>query len=164
MDSNKYNGRVNIMNGPKILQFELADKISSGKPTSFCDALNGTWQNSLLSRLFFSAKNIQIIQNGIRAGVYKMSKNQYVIAPQSIDSIKVIMRSIYLQNSANQACNITEQLRTLNLLVVDYCQKKIYGEVQGYLKYIEDVSTLPTPIQRPIMSTTTKSLEFKRFF
>lgn len=164
MNSEKYNGRINIMEGPKICQFELADKIDTTKPTSFCNALAGTWQNSVLSNLFFSSKNIQIIQNGIRAGVYALSKNQYVIAPQSVDSIKIVMRSVFLQNSINNSCNITQQLNALNHIVVDYCKKKIYSEAQGYLNYLKDVSTLPIPIQRPVMSTISNTLEFKRWF
>ena len=46
--------------------------------------------------------NMEIIQNAIRAGVYDLSKKEYVVDKQDTDTLNIIMRSIYLQNSKNQ--------------------------------------------------------------
>ena len=60
---------------------------------------------------------------------------------------------------------ITEQIMALNKIVIDYCVKQVYGEVQGYMQYLHDASTLVIPIERPVLSTTQgKVLELKRFF
>ena len=63
------NGRIDfktIENGtPTFLQ----DKISTDNRTMY-DNLKFTQQNTPLSNLFFSKRNAQIIQNGLRAGVY----------------------------------------------------------------------------------------------
>jgi hypothetical protein len=41
----------------------------------------------------------------------------------------------------------------------------VYGEAQGYMKYIDDVSTLVVPIAHPVMAKNTdKRLEFKSWF
>ena len=106
-----------------------------------------TSNTSLLSK-----ENIEIIQNGIRAGVYNLSKGSYIIAPQSEDNIKIIMRSVYLDNCSNLPNNITNQIQELNDIVLEYCIPKVYGEAKGYLTYLHDVSNLAIPIQRPTSS------------
>ena len=120
----------------------------------------------MLSQLYFSKENIQIVHNGLRAGVHKQSNGRYIIGKQNIDTLKIIMRSIYLQHSRNKPCNITEQIEELNQLVLDYAIPQVMGEVESYVKYKHDVSTLAVPMQRPAhMSTAgSNSLELKPFF
>jgi hypothetical protein len=159
------NGRVNI-SGPNINQFELYDKIPSDtKGTTFHDAMIGNFSESNLSRAYFSANNIEIIQNGIRAGVYKMSNNQYIIGKQNCDTLKIIMRSVFLQSSTNLPNNITQQIQSLNELVIQYCVKQIYSEARSYIIYKHDVSNMYTPIDRPVqVDVDNKTLELKHFF
>tara|TARA_B100000508_G_C11435164_1_gene265616 strand:+ start:186 stop:665 length:480 start_codon:yes stop_codon:yes gene_type:complete len=145
------NGRVNIEQPNTTALFNLQDKIPI-ESSDFRDALNGNIGKTDMSIAYFSKENMNIIQNGIRAGVHKLSKGSYVIAPQSEDNIKVIMRSIFLANSANLPTNISEQIGELNQLVLDYCIPKVYSEAQGYLTYLHDVSNLATPMQRPTSS------------
>lgn len=163
------NGRVNLMKGcegPKTKDlFAMYDKIPSNQPSGFREPTLGLWDDTQLSRLFFSKENVIILQNGIRAGVYKMSKSQYVVDNQDIDSLKIIMRSIFLQHSANMVNHITEQIVELNDMVLKYAIKQVYGEAQGYIKYLHDASTMYTPMAPPIMSSTSdKQLFLKTFF
>jgi hypothetical protein len=147
------NGRVDI-NGPKTSDlFNIYDKIPVNQCVTFRNPTEGLWDNTLLSDTFFSKENIQIIQNGIRAGVYHMSKGKYIISNQECDTLKIIMRSLFLQYSANQPQNIKEQVEQLNNMVLDYCVPQVYGEAHGYNKYIIDASTMYTPIAHPIMSS-----------
>ena len=75
------------------------------------------------------------------------------------------MRSIYLQHAANQVNNISQQIIQLNNMVLEYCIQQVYSEAQGYMKYINDVSTLVVPIAHPIdADNTDRELEFKRWF
>ena len=159
------NGRVDI-EGPNIAtRFSMMDKIPVNDCTSFRDALNGNWNDTTLSLSFFCEKNIEILQNGIRAGVYKKSNGQYVIGPQDCDSLKIIMRSVFLQYSANQPNNISEQITQLNKIVLEYCIQQVYSEAQGYMTYVNDVSTLVVPIERPVMtSNNDRQLELKSWF
>ena len=146
------NGRVDIKYPSTGNLFSMYDKIPAHQCTTFRNATEGLWNETTLSDLFFSQQNIQIIQNGIRAGVYKMSNGQYVIGPQDCDALKIIMRSIFLQYSANQPTNITEQIIALNQMVMNYCIEQVYGEAQGYVKYLDDASTLVVPIAPPVMA------------
>jgi hypothetical protein len=162
---NSLNGRVNIKSPNTLELFKLYDKIPAHQCSTFRNPTEGLWNETLLSRVFFSRDNIQVIQNGIRAGVYKRSKGQYVIGPQDCDSLKIIMRSIYLQYSANQPNNIQSQVAELNKMVLNYCIQQVYSEAQGYMKYINDVSTLVVPIAHPVMpDNTDRQLELKHWF
>jgi hypothetical protein len=146
------NGRVDI-NYPRVEdQFQFYDKIPAKQCTTFRDPTAGIWEDNILSNIFFSSHNICMIQNGIRAGIYKRSNGKFTISNQDEDTLKIIMRSIFLQNSVNQPDNIKEQIQQLNKIVWDYCIPQIYGEVQGYNQYIKDASTMYTPIAPPIFS------------
>ena len=159
------NGRVDIKSPNTSALFQMYDKIPAHQCTTFRNPTEGLWDETILSRVFFSQQNIQIIQNGIRAGVYHRSNGQYVIGPQDCDSLKIIMRSVFLQNSANQPGNITEQVEQLNQMVLDYCIQQVYSEAQGYMKYVDDVSTLVVPIAHPIQaSNNDRQLELKSWF
>jgi hypothetical protein len=159
------NGRVNIIEQPNTENlFKLYDQNKTTK-TSFRDALKGSKQSNDLSDAFFGSKNIQIVQNGLRAGVYKMSQNKFVLGEQSYDSIKVIMQDIYTEHVKNHPTRIAEQIQTLNQHIFDKYVPKLYNEVIGYIKYKEDVSTIKEPIYYPKPSGDRdfKNLEYKNW-
>jgi hypothetical protein len=163
---NRYNnGRVDIKSPDTSNLFAMFDKIPANQCVTFRNPTEGLWDETYLSKAFFSQENIQMLQNGIRSGVYERSNGQYLIAPQDCDSLKIIMRSIYLQYSANQPFNVTQQIEELNKIVLNYCIQQVYGEAQGYLKYIDDASTLVVPIAHPVMANNTdRTLELKTWF
>jgi len=161
----KNNGRVDIKTPNTSDLFQIYDKIPANQCVTFRNATEGLWSETSLSDAFFSQSNIQILQNGIRAGVYHRSNGQYTICPQDCDSLKIIMRSVFLQHSANQTHNIPQQINELNKIVLDYCVQQVYSEAQGYMKYINDVSTLVVPISHPVMaSQNDRQLELKSWF
>lgn len=164
--NNEYNGRINIMdniNGSQN-QFDLHDRIPAHKMTTYRDALQGNQIDTILSRAFFSKENIQIIQNGIRAGVYNKSNGLYNVSPQSEENLKIIMRSTFLMYSANMPNHITEQVKALNKIILDYCIPRVYSEAKGYVRYLYDASTLVVPIDHPTLAQEYKSVEFKGWF
>ena len=162
---NYSNGRVDIKSPNTSVLFNMYDKISANQCSTFRNPTLGLWNETQLSTCFFSKENIQIIQNGIRAGVYKKSNNQYLVGQQDCDSLKIIMRSIFLQYAANKKNNITSQIEELNRMVLNYCIESVYGEAQGYIKYLYDASTLVVPISHPVMANNSdKELVLKPWF
>jgi hypothetical protein len=160
-----FNGRVDIKSPNTSKLFEMYDKIPANQCSTYRNNTDGLWDETSLSKAYFSQQNEQILQNGIRAGVYNKSNGQYVIGPQDCDSLKIIMRSIFLQNAANQPTNITGQIEDLNKIVTDYCVKQVYSEAQGYMKYLDDASTLVIPMAHPVLANTSnKTLEMKPWF
>lgn len=159
------NGRINIKSPNTSALFQMYDKIPANQCVTYRNATEGLWDSTPLSNAFFSLQNIQILQNGIRAGIYHRSNGQYVIGPQDCDSLKIIMRSVFLQHAANQPTHISHQINELNKIVLNYCIQQVYSEAQGYMKYVDDVSTLVVPIAHPIQaSNTDRTLEFKSWF
>jgi hypothetical protein len=161
------NGRVNILNPNTQYQFSLFKHTEGNNgSTSYNDALVGNWNNTILSNAFFSSKNMSIIQNGIRAGVFKMSNGRYSVGPQDETNLQIIMRSTFLQNARNNPNNITEQINELNNLVLKYCVPNVFNEATAYIKYKNDVSTLAVPISRPAFVSVkgNKQLELNPWF
>lgn len=159
------NGRVNILEPINNSVFQLYDKIPiDEKTTSYRDALTGNLEANQLSRTFFSAGNILILQHGLMAGAYKSSGGRFRIGYQNEDTLKIIMRSIFLQHASNLPTNITQQVEALNNLVLDYAIPQICSEAEGYIKFKNDVSTLPVPLQRASSTYSNNILELKKFF
>jgi len=166
MNNNCTNGRVNIITPDIRNLFALQDRIPTGtNDFDYRDAMTGNWYNTSLSNAFFSNANIKILQNGIRAGVYKRSNQQYIVGEQNVDELVIIMRSVFLQYSKNLPSDIQGQIERLNNLVLDYAIGQVYGEAQGYMKYKYDASNMYEPIARPVMSKANdKQLQLKKWF
>jgi len=161
-----HNGRVNIVDPPSFeTRIKMQERIGiKNKTSEYREALAGELETNILSTVYFSADNIQIVQNGLRAGVYKMSGNNYVVAPQNIDVLKIIMRSIYLQYAEYDKNSVKNEVVRLNKMVLDYAVPNVYNEVVGYVKYREDQSTLVVPLELPRQSDREyKQLELKHW-
>jgi hypothetical protein len=159
------NGRLDIRQPLKADIFQLYDKIDiDSKNTNYGEALTGSWDSNILSTAYFSSENIRILQNGIRAGVYNKSRQRFSIGDQNNDTLKIIMRSIFLTHAVNVPTNITQQIEELNKLVINYCVPQLLGECEGYIKYKDDVSSLVVPIDRPVSTYHNNTLELKTFF
>jgi hypothetical protein len=157
----RHNGRVNISQPNISTLFKMQERIPAKQCSSFVNPLEGIIDNSLLSKAFFSSQNMTIIQNAIRHKVYQMSNKQYVVAPFDCDTLKIIMRGIFLQHSNNLNDNITEQIVNLNKMVVDYSAPKVYGAAQGQLKFLYDLDNLVEPIALPILSNQSDKFDLK---
>lgn len=163
-----YNGRVNIIEpeNPNA-RFQMYEKIAvKNKATEYRNALYGDFECTPLSEAFFSAANVQIVQNGLRAGVYTMSGDkQMVVAPQNTDVLKTIMRHMFIQYSNFEPTNIAGQIKRLNQTVLDYAVPNVYSEAMGYLKYLQDQSSLVVPIPLPQQTDRAfKQLELKPWY
>jgi hypothetical protein len=159
------NGRVDIKSPSTCDLFKMYDKIPATQCATFRSPTEGLWDDTKLSEVFFSRENIQILQNGIRAGVFQRSNGQYTIGQQDCDSLKIVMRSVFLQNASNKPFNIKGQVEQLNNIVLNYCIQQVYSEAQGYMKYLDDASTLVVPLANPMVeSTYDKQLELKPWF
>jgi hypothetical protein len=160
----KINGRIDLTNETYGTPLFLQDKIVTDDKTNYYTTIKHTLQPTNLSQLFLSYQNINIIQNGIKAGVYRMSNKKYIIDRQSNDVLNSIMSSIFLEFSLHQPDNITKQIEDLNKIVIDYCVPKIYGEIKGYIQYKYDASTLVVPLENPLSTYNNKELVLKNFF
>lgn len=167
-----YNGRVNLDATPSAGGF-FADpnKAGFGYRTEVESAntgtiLRGQWDETPLSRKFFSPENIQTIQVELVQQVYARSGDKkWVIDKQDVNELQIVMRAMYLQYAKNLETDIPGQIYALNKLVIDYCVPKIMTEVEAHFYYLKDISKMPVPMDRSVSlsSAGTKSLPFRKF-
>lgn len=143
------NGRVTL-NNENIKDMKMFDNENKMSNNFQVEALYGIQETSTLNQLFFSKKNMDIIQDMIRYTVYEKSSKKFIIDKQSDVELEIIMRSIYLQHSPNLPNKIKEQITYLNKLVSDWCAEQIIPEVNQYLGYIKEIEYMPVPIDLPL--------------
>lgn len=150
-EAQKYNGRINIVQPPDVhKKFGMTEKIAIDyKSTDYRNAVKGELERNNLNTLFFSKENIQMLQNGIRVGVYEMSNNKYILSNQNENNLKIIMKNIYTDYASYDPDAITQEIEKLNKLVLDYCVPMVYNESVAYEKYCFDQSTIVRPLELP---------------
>lgn len=164
------NGRVNlsVQRSPVAPADTLPgfDHRTESAASEADDAIRGNLQATPLNTAYFSPANVQIIQNKIRREVYERSAGEFLIGPQSVDQLMIVMRAMYLQYGRNNPTGIHEQIAELNQIVADWCVPKIIAECSMHKTYLKDIQQLPVPMEHPILLTRTgsKSATFDRFF
>lgn len=158
------NGRVNILPQPDLnKQFSMMERVPAKQCASMLEPTIGIWDDTPLSKLFFSARNMRILQNSMRHEVWQRTHS--VLGEQDCQTLDVIMRGIFLQASKNLPDNITAQIEALNRLVLNYCVPQLVSAVQSQRQFIEDTSWLPPPISLPVLAKNTdKQLIMRPFF
>jgi hypothetical protein len=162
----KHNGRVDLITeeNPHARMQMMEKKMLKNKAVSYCDSLKGLWEDNSLAHAYFSKENIQMVQNAIRAGVYEKSEAKYIIAPPNMDNLMIIMRSYFLSYVQYQS-NITDEIKTLNQQVVDYCVHELYSASQAYVRYLIDQSSMYVPLKLPRQTDRDyRQTEFKGWF
>lgn len=142
-------GRVKGLSGRSFAPLPMTTD-DGNRDNKFKDeALRGILERDKLSMLFFSNVNMETIQNRIRYEVWNRSNQRHVIDKQSTLDLEVVMRSIYLQYALHLNTRYKEQIERLNQLVIDWCVPKILVEVEQHFAYLDQVQTLPVPIDLP---------------
>lgn len=159
------NGRINTIDNTNYQLYGLFQN-GNGKLTDFStEAIQGIHTKTPLNDLFFSQKNVDALQLGIRNLVAKQTDNTFIIGKQSEVELQVVMRAIYLNEALHLPYDIIGQVRALNAKVLDYCVPRILEEIRMYNYYKKDVSRLPIPLERGQFSSAkgTRFLETKEF-
>lgn len=117
-----------------------------------------------LQRAFFSAANVRIIQNALRFEVWQRSMHRHVIAPQNEQDLRIVMRAIFTHYARHAPRDIAGQVAELNARVVAAVVPKVLGQVDSYLRFLEDAARPLQVQEHPLNVSTagTKSLEWGR--
>ena len=123
-------------------------------------SIRGILDENAVNSVFFSDMNVKVVNDAMRYGVYQRTKK--VIGPQSQNELYIIMRSIMLQYANFQAAadKVIEEVKMLNQKVLTYCIDMISSNVLQQEKYLEDIETLPVPIDRPQYVEHPKNLTY----
>jgi len=141
------NGRVS--DAQKISNYRaLEDQIIYDNQRD--DSLKGIIERSKLSNIFLSNENTSNIQRQIRFGVNKQTGK--VISNQSPQEVNTVMRSIYLQEGSVPVTSDEEARQVISKLnndVIDYCVNHVVVKLKQHDMYMNDISQLPIPLERP---------------
>lgn len=160
------NGRVTFGGNEQTTHIPGFETDTSVEKNFQTDMLRGNWEKSPVSEIFFSAENVERLQNSIRKEVFTRSQPKgYVIDKQSVEELKIIMRAIYLQYARNLPKNIDGQVDDLNQKVIDWSAPHILSAVDHYHFYINDISHLPVPLahMKHLSKAGTRSLPMNPF-
>ena len=162
---NYQKNNINITGPNKTAVFTLSDRIPIDHTVSFRDALTKETYNNTntLHGDFFSESNIEALQVEIQNGVRRASNNQLNVGRQNTDQLKMIMNSIFVENSRDQGNNAA-MIKKLNLRVLQYAVPQVYNSAESYMKYKRDITNIATPMSNPIMTTKNKQLRQHQWF
>jgi hypothetical protein len=110
----------------------------------------------LISELFFSNENIELINKQLVLAVWKRSKNTYKIPFQKKEDLITVMRYVYIQEAKNLPFKIKEQIKQLNCSVVNEIIPYVFTAVEQYEGYLRDIST---PLRPPDLPINTRELD-----
>lgn len=168
---NNYNNRQPTSIPPPSLDsvFALTERIPIREETLSYRKNPATefLDKSPLAKHFFSKPNVQLIQNGIRAGVYTKSNSQYVIGEQDTDILYTLMKSVFNQHGRTLRHNVNQQLQELNNIVITHAVSIVYREAKTRMHYLRDIQTLPMPMATPISASPSyekRTLEMPNWF
>lgn len=147
LNNNSYLGRIKINDLAPQEQYDLFEK--NNDKSNFGDSMKSIQDDTELSNLFFSRRNINFLHEQIIKQVYNNSNGKHLIGKQDETQLQIIMRSIFLQNAKHLNCRLKEQISELNKSVILYCAENIIVEINQYLGYKEDVSRNPIPLEQP---------------
>ena len=158
------NGRINLFD-----EKSKTSKILNNDPQFYNEknisSINRYISGNCVSEIYFSQENMDLIKNVIINSVFNTTEGQFKIGKQSEQELKIIMRSIYFQNSKNLNFDLMDQVRELNTLVIRWSVDEIIKNIKQYLEYKKSVSTLPLPLEHSQLPSQkgTKILEIKSF-
>ena len=99
-----------------------------------------------LSRHFFSASNMSVIQNNLR--IIVREKTGYTIGKQSEEQVALVMRGVFTLY-ANSGAPVEHEVRRLNALVLSQLAPMVGTGIAAYLGYVRDASQMHVPLERP---------------
>ena len=99
-----------------------------------------------LSKVFFSASNMNTIQTNLRIVVRE--KTGYLIGRQSDEQVAIVMRGMYILY-ADPGNEIDTEVRRLNAIVLSQLAPMVGTGIAAYIGYMRDSTQMHVPHERP---------------
>jgi len=155
------NGLIN-MNGNKINYVNQSEK-NNWSCNFSSEALSHNIETNQLSELFFSEQNINFLHLGIKNQILNKTQGKYNIVKQNERELKIIMRGIYMTHNQPEFdprifhpgfkkdfIPLNEQVKKLNIKVLDLSVNKIISNIKQKNQYLKDIQKLPEPLEHPL--------------
>lgn len=98
--------------------------------------------NTILSDCFYSEENIEIINKQLILSVFNDSNKKYKICYQKREDILVVMTFIWENFSRNLDYDITNQIRRLNIMVINEMLPKVLTNLEQHYDYIDNYNKI----------------------
>tara|TARA_B110000902_G_C14211175_1_gene551407 strand:+ start:555 stop:1046 length:492 start_codon:yes stop_codon:yes gene_type:complete len=105
---------------------------------------------SLLTDIFFSKENINLINKQLILTVYKKSNKKYRIPFQKKEDMMVVMRFVYDKDAKHLPFKIKEQVKQLNCSVIKEILPNIITQVEQNITYLKNLGKPIEPLPLPI--------------
>lgn len=122
-------------------------------------------EEGLLSQVFFSRKNIDVIQNSLRYRVYRESGGQFVVGRQSDIELLSIMRDVYESSQRHVPdSQVLFAVQRLNEYVLQKAVPSVLSAVRFHDYYLRDINQPnPVPEDRPALMSNKGSKVLQPF-
>lgn len=108
-------------------------------------------ENTPVSELYFSPKNIARLQKKIREAVYIETKGSFSLdVDLDEQELMLNMRLVFVDNARNLDTHIVRQVKLLNEATVSYVLPDIITNAKQYYGYIKDINTPLQPLPQPL--------------
>jgi hypothetical protein len=163
----KHTGRLPLSDSEEKLSIPKSVLFApepSMTPERIAEQIHYRHEETPLNKLFFSAGNVDRIQDEIRATVSQMVGAN--IDRQNDTDLMTIMRSYYLQYAQDNPGRVADELSNLNTRVINFASNRIAVEVEAFRYYRKDILDFPAPIANPVDVKIygTRTGELKSFF
>ncbi len=114
-------------------------------------ALKSMMENTPVSIIFFSDKNIDRIQKQIKIEInkYFKGKMKLLVDQDKLDLIQV-MRYIYFEYGKNLPFNYAQQVKELNIRTIKYIIPDMITNIKQQYDYIRDINSPMKTLDRPL--------------
>ena len=112
-------------------------------------AVNNINHESMLSRVFFSPANTNIINRRIVKEILQNTNGEYLIEPQNVEDLRLVQQYVFSQHAKNSPDNIKQQVGELNDIVVAEIIPDIISNLQSYFRYLKDAFGQTQVMDRP---------------
>jgi hypothetical protein len=126
---------------------------------------NNNDYGELMKEAFFSAENMDIIQNMIIKNVYYSSGETLRINKIKSESLLQVMNNIWINFCRFLPYDLKEQIRDLDKKVTDYLVPLLLKESQFYFNYLRDSDRTNLPqLERPIFIINDRKQQLPSFY
>lgn len=119
----------------------------------------------LMKEAFFSAENMDIIQNMIIKNVFFKSNEMLRINKIKSETLIQVMNHMWINFCRFLPYDLKEQIRDLNHKVTDYIVPLLLKESEFYFNYLRDSDRTNLPqLERPIMITKGRKQQLPSYY
>jgi len=119
----------------------------------------------LMTEAFFSAENMDIIQNMLIKNVFYKSDETLRINKIKNETLIQVMNSIWTNHCRFLPYNLKEQIREINVKVSDYLVPLLLNEIKFYFNYLRNSNRTELPqLERPIMIVKERKQQLPAYY